>query len=509
MAIRKQAIISSILVYIGFFIGAINTYFFVKNGSFTTAEYGLTRLFFDVAQNFYAFGCLGMIPVIYKFYPYYKDNLAKKDNDLLTWALVTALIGFVLLLVLGLAMEPLIIRKFSARSMLFVQYFHWVFPFSFGLLFFSVIEAWSWALKKTVLSNFLKETALRIITLVFILLYYFGLIGFDSFIKLFSLLYFLVFLILLFYLVSIGEFHITFRLSRVSRKFYRKMFAMQSLVFGGVVVQTIGITIDTLMIASLRGIGLAGVFNLAQYVANLIQIPQRSVQSISTGVISQHWKDKNYAEINRIYKRSSINLLIMALFIYGGIVLNVNDMFLVLPIQQEYKAGIMVMLVMGVARIIDAGTGVNGIIIATSNFWRFDFLSGVIMLAIRIPVTYYLIKTYGIVGSAFAEVFAYGVYNFIRFEFLRRRFNMQPFDRNTVYAILLAALGFGAAWLAGSWISADAWLRIIVQSLVFTLVYLGGVFRMELSPDVMQLYHRWVARRYAGGGRREKIGGRN
>src|SRR5687767_8916505 len=118
MAIRKQAIISSILVYIGFFIGAINTYFFVKNGSFTPAEYGLTRLFFDVAQNFYAFGALGMIPVIYKFYPYYNDNLKKKDNDLLSWAMLTALIGAVLLLIVGFLLEPLIIRKFSARSLL-------------------------------------------------------------------------------------------------------------------------------------------------------------------------------------------------------------------------------------------------------------------------------------------------------------------------------------------------------------------------------------------------------
>jgi O-antigen/teichoic acid export membrane protein len=492
MAIRKQAIISSILVYIGFLVGAVNTYFFVKNGSFSPSEYGLTRLFLDVAQNFYAFGCLGAIPVIYKFYPYYNDNLPKKENDLLSWALVTALIGSLLLLAVGFVLEPLIIRKFSARSLLFVEYFYLVFPFAFGLLFFSVLEAFSWAVKKTVLSNFLKETGMRIITLVFILLFYFKVINFDTFIKLFSSLYFLIFLALLFYLIKIGEFNLTFKISRATKKFKKKMFAMQSLVFAGVMVQTMGQTIDTLMIASLKGIVLTGVFTLAQYVANLVQIPQRSIQSISVGVISQHWKDKNYSEINRIYKRSSINLLIMALFIYGAMVLNVNDMFLVLPLRDEYQAGIVVMLVMGIARVIDAGTGVNGIIIATSTFWRFDFISGVIMLGIRLPVTYYLIKTYGIIGAAYAEVFAYSIYNFIRFEFLRRKFNMQPFDRNSVYAIALAAVGFAAAYFIGGLIYVNVWVRIIVQSLVFAGIFLGGAFRLELSPDIMQLYYRWV-----------------
>lgn len=492
MAIRKQAILSSILVYIGFFIGAINTYFFVKNGSFSPAEYGLTRIFFDFAQNFYAFGSLGIIPVVYKFYPYYKDNLEKRQNDLLTWSLVTAFIGMLLLLVLGWLFEPLIVRKFSERSLLFVQYYYWVFPFSIGLLFFSILEAFSWALKKTVLSNFLKETALRIITLGFILLFYFKIINFHQFIQLFSTLYFIIFLVLLIYLVSIGQFHLTFKVSRVTRKFSRKMFTMQSLIFGGVMVQTVGQTIDTFIIASLKGINLAGVFNLAQYVANLIQIPQRSIMSISTGVISEHWKNKNYSEINRIYKRSSINLLLAGLFIYGNMVLNIFDAFEVLPIQEDYKQGINVMLVLGIARIIDAGTGVNGTIIATSTLWRFDFISGIIMLLIRIPVTYYLIDKYGIIGSAFAEIFAYSIYNFIRFEFLRRKFNMQPFGKNTIYCIALAVVGFGTAYLVGNLIEVNTWLKIIVQTAIFSGILAAGTFWLELSPDVMQLYYRWI-----------------
>ena len=77
-SIRKQTIISSLLVYFGFFIGAINIFFYTKigtqHGAFTAEQFGLTRIFFDYAQNMYAFSSLGVIPIIYKFYPYYKDN---------------------------------------------------------------------------------------------------------------------------------------------------------------------------------------------------------------------------------------------------------------------------------------------------------------------------------------------------------------------------------------------------------------------------------------------------
>ena len=48
--IRKQSIISSVLVYIGFLIGFINTYLFTREGGFTQSQYGLTGIFVAVAN---------------------------------------------------------------------------------------------------------------------------------------------------------------------------------------------------------------------------------------------------------------------------------------------------------------------------------------------------------------------------------------------------------------------------------------------------------------------------
>ncbi len=491
--IRKQAIISSILVYAGFLVGAINIYLYTKNGSFTEAEFGLTRLFFDVAQNFYAFGSLGFIAVMYKFYPYYKDNLPRRENDLLTWGLLSAFIGFIVLVILGLVFEPMVVRKFSQRSALFVQYYHWIFPFAFGMLFFSMLEGYAWALQKTVVSNFLKETGLRLITTIIISLNLFGIINFTQFVQLFAFMYLFIFLALLVYLISIGHFHITFKISRVTKKFWKKMATMQSLIFGGIVIGSLGQTIDGILIASLKGLSSAGIYTLAQYVANLVQVPQRSIQSISTGVLAQAWKDKNYPEINRIYSRSCINLLLMALFIFGNIILNVKEAITILGIQANYLTGLEVMMVLGLVRLVDAGTGVNGTIIATSNYWKFDFISGVVMLTILIPLNYYLIVHYGIVGSAYAQLIAYTIYNFIRFEFLRRKFGFQPFNQKTLFALLLGFAALAIAYFLFA--SIESWLGIFSRCIVFSALMIAGVFYFELTPDAMQLYYKWKERK--------------
>jgi O-antigen/teichoic acid export membrane protein len=223
------------------------------------------------------------------------------------------------------------------------------------------------------------------------------------------------------------------------------MVNMQALVFRGTVIAAVAATIDSLIIASIKGLTATGVFVFAQYAANLIQVPQRSIQSISASVLSRAWKEKNYKEISRIYQRSCINLLLMALFIFGNLWLTIEDGIRVLNIQQQYMDGLGVLFILGLVRIVDAGTGLNAMVINTSTFWKFDFYSGVTLLALRLPLTYYLIKNYGIIGSAFAELTAYTVYNFIRCEFLRRKFNMQPFTIKTVYSLLLAAGGYGSA----------------------------------------------------------------
>jgi O-antigen/teichoic acid export membrane protein len=483
--IRKQAIISSILVYIGIPFGALNTYFFVKQGAFNSDQYGLTRLYNDVGQNFYVFASLGLIPVLCKFYPYYKDNLPDKENDLLGRTFLKVLAGFLLVTIASVIFEPLVIRKFGARSALFVQYYFLVLPYALGLLLFTLLEGYSWVLQKTVLPNFLRETGMRLFTTLFILLYFFHIINFQGFMMLFSMLYLLIAIVLMLSLIRTGQFHFTFKASRVTKKFRKRMLNMQLLMFGGIIVTTIGQTIDGMIISSLLGLTPNAIYSLALYTANLIQIPQRSIQTISVGVLVRMWKDKNIPEIKRIYQRSSINMLIISLFIFGNIVLNISDGLQVFHVQDKYSAGIPLLLVFGIIRIVDAGTGVNAQVIAASNFWRFEFFSGVIMLALRIPLSYIFIKNYGIIGSAYGDLVSLTVYNFIRYEFLRRQFRMQPFTIETIYSIVLSVVAYFISYFLLR--THTGWFAIISRSIIFSAILIAGTFIFKLTPDAMQL----------------------
>jgi O-antigen/teichoic acid export membrane protein len=126
--IRRQSIISSGIVYFGFALGFINTYLFTSEGRCTPSEYGLLVTFTAISSVMLSFASLGMQAYIYKFYPYYNDNLPPEKNDMISWALLTSFIGFLLVSIGGYSFRYLVIRKFGANSPDLVKYYNWIFP---------------------------------------------------------------------------------------------------------------------------------------------------------------------------------------------------------------------------------------------------------------------------------------------------------------------------------------------------------------------------------------------
>ena len=419
--IRRQSILSSGIIYLGFALGFLNTYLFTRQGGFTPSEYGLYGTFMAVANIINSFANLGMQAYIYKFYPYYQDNLKVRDNDMMGWAFVTSLLGFIMVLAAGYIFKDLVVRKFSANSPDFVKYYAWVFPLGFGLTMYSILEAYAWQLKKSVLTNFLREMLFRIFTSLLAILFFIHTIrNFDLFIKLFALTYILLALILLVILIRSGEIHLTLRISRVSKKFYNKIVLLCSFIWGGGLIQNISYVFDTIVITAVipNGLAWAGIFSLAQNIASLIQAPQRGIIAASIGHLSRAWKDKDYDKIRRIYQRSSINQLIFACGIFVLIWINFMDGVKNFHLQPAYEQAKPVFLFLGLWRIVDMGTGVNSQIIGTSTLWRFEFITGMILLAITLPLNYILAKKLGVVGPAIATLISYTIYNTIRYFFL-------------------------------------------------------------------------------------------
>jgi O-antigen/teichoic acid export membrane protein len=496
--IRRQGIISTIIIFIGFAIGFCNNLFFTKSNWFSPDQYGLTRSFFDFSQIIYAYSFLGLSSVIYKFSPYYKAHLKADENDLLSWALLFSVLGFLVFLTGGIVFKSFFAQKFSANSKMLVDYYYWIFPFGFSLLIFSILESYCWSLKRTVISNFLRETALRLLTSVLILLFIFKVINYDIFIKLFACLYGILVLILLFYLKQKKQLYFTFKVSKVTRRYKKKMLVFAVFIFAGVAISTTASLFDSLTISSKIGQAAIGIFAFSTYISNIIQVPQRSIVAISIPVLAEAWREKKYDIISKLYKRSSINLLLISLFLFGNIWLCYDDSIKALHLNPVFLQGKLVVLFFGLKLIIDMGTGINGQIIGTSNFWRFEFLTGIILLLLIIPLNYFLISKIGIVGAGISNLIAYSVYNLIRLTFLWKKFKMQPFTIKTVWGLFMAVALYGITYLLLQ--NVHAWPGIFFKGIVFSSLFIMCTLYLNLTPDAIPLLTTLKKRLGIGGG---------
>ncbi|RYZ31033.1 MAG: lipopolysaccharide biosynthesis protein [Chitinophagaceae bacterium] len=487
--IRRQSIISSVVVYIGFALGFFNTYLFTRQGGFTKEQYGLTAVFIAAAQLIYAISSLGMASFINKFFPYYKAHLPDRKNDQLTWALFLPCVGFLLVVLLGIIFKDIIINKVLDNSPDLLRYYYWIFPFGFGYTIFLVLEAYAWQQRKAVLSNFLKEVGFRLCITVLIVLTTVGLIhNFSLFISLFSLIYILLAFYILFFFSKKRKLHFTFQKSIVTKKFQKKITGFVVFIWAGGLVFNLATVFDTIVIAAVlpNGVGEVAFFTFAQNISSLIQAPQRAIISAAVGPLSQAWREKNLAKINQIYHRSSINQLLFSCAMFALVWLNFEDGIYTFNLQSQYTAAKIAFLYLGITRIVDMGFGVNAQIIGTSTFWRFEFVTGLILLLLIMPLSYFLVKAMGIMGPAVASLISLTIYNLIRFVFLYRKFKMQPFNLKTVYTILLAAFCFTITLFLFREHRGIQW--IVLRSMLFTITFALGTIYLKLSPDVMPVW---------------------
>ena len=483
--VRKQSILSSIYIYIGFIIGAINILILFPK-YFTTEQIGLTRILLDVALLFATLCTLGSIPITLKFFPFYQSYLPKKKNDLPFLTMILGISGSLLLIIFLPYLKPLIIRKFGARSPLFVEYFDLVYPFTITLVFFSLFEAHAWSQKKTVLSNALKEFVFRLLTSGIIVLFIAQILNFDQFINLYAYIFLIPVLIFLYSLSRDGNFPLQFSFSRVTQRLKGKMFTFGLFVFGGAILNVIARTNDTIIIASQSSGGLsdAAVFTIATYLVTVMEVPQRRLISITTPFIAEAWKNRDLAKIDSLYKKTALNLLISGMAIFSLVLLNINDATRFMG--QDYQALGMIVLISGIAKLIDLATGLNTQILLLSKYWKLEFLTNMMLVALSIPLNYWLTRKFNVMGPAYGNLIALTVFNFTRFFMIWKIFKLQPFTTDNGKAILIGLLVFLLVYAIPD--TGNIFLNVAIRSILFILVFGWLILKFKISEDIAGLF---------------------
>jgi hypothetical protein len=101
---------------------------------------------------------------------------------------------------------------------------------------------------------------------------------------------------------------------------------------------------------------------------------------------------------------------------------------------------------------------------------------------LAVPLNINLVKKIGIIGSAWSNLGSYIKYNTIRIVFLKRKFNLQPFTRQTAYVLIHSIGCFLFTYFLFK--NLEGWLGIFIRSIAFVVLFTSTAIYLKLSPDL-------------------------
>ncbi|MGD8746888.1 MAG: oligosaccharide flippase family protein [Balneolaceae bacterium] len=486
--IVRQSVINSIISYVGVALGFVITIWLYPN-FFTTEQYGLTRVLLSLSMVLIQVSSMGINSTIIRYFPFFR-NKEKNHHGFLTIILLIPLVGFIIFGLLLFLFKGYILSLYESKSELLLDYYLYLFPLAFFILFFKTIESYTYALYNTVASSFLHDIFIRLLTIAILFAYLWGWINFQEFMMLFVINYGINLVLLSAYLLTISEVKLQIDFEFLDNELLKKMLNYGAYSFFGSIATVILGNIDILMLGAMVGLGNTGIYAIAFYIGSAIKIPRQSILKISAPIVSDAIKNDNYHLVANIYKRSSLNLVIAGGLLFCGIVANLHNLNEILP--SSYAGGTLVIITVGFANYFEISTGINGAIIINSKHFRFDLYSTIALIVLTVVLNYLFIPVYGILGAAIGTATAIVLYNMVKVFYVWKKFSMHPFNIRMIPAILITGITLFLA-LITSTLDNPYW-DILLRSISITVFYIGIIRLLNLSEDLNKLIHSSLKR---------------
>ncbi|QNM85925.1 lipopolysaccharide biosynthesis protein [Polaribacter pectinis] len=481
----KQSLKNTLFIYLGFAFGGINTLFLYTR--FLEDEYyGLVTFLLSASNLLMPLIALGIHHTIIKFYSSYFTKI-EKDRFLSSVLFLPLFIALPFAYFGNLFYEE-ISNYLSIENPVIKDYTFVIYLIAVACSYFEIFYAWAKVHFQSVFGNILKELWNRVVVMVLLFAVYLDFITKAEFIYYLTAAYFLRMFIMMFY---------AFKLYFPKFTFSKPENFTEVLRFSGYIILAgsagaIILDIDKVMIPGKESIATAAYYSVAVFIGSFIEAPSRAMMNILQPLTSQTLNEDNNKEVASLYKKSSINLLLISGLFFVLINTNIYQLFNLLP--KEYAGGTLVVLMISSLKLYNGFLGNNGAIINNSKFYKIT-LPISIMMALSVYLLnklFYYQLGFGTNGLALATLIVILSANTYKIYFVKKKFSMTPFTDKTLKMIaIIVVLYFGFNFWDFPIDNIYIWnlpihpaINIILKSILITIVYLFLIFKLNISSEL-------------------------
>ncbi|WP_339654080.1 lipopolysaccharide biosynthesis protein [Flavobacterium frigidarium] len=471
--VLNQSLKNTVITYLGFGIGAINTLYLYPVFLGAT-YYAVTNYILSAANVIMPLFAIGMQNTLVKFY-----SQCKTEEERGRFLSFTVLFPFLLCIPIGIIglffFDDLV--YFVSKKNPVVQTFIWLIPFTgLCMAYFEIFYAWARVHMHSVFGNFIKEVGLRLFSLFAIVGVYFNWISIVDFVYVTSGIYFLALIVTMLYAFKIKRPNFQFYIPANVKDILEYTFYI---ILSGSVANLL-LDGDKLMLNQYLVIENIAYYSVATYIALVISVPSRAMHQIVYPITAKLMHENKYEELNALYKKTSINLQIVGGFVMLCIFVNISQLYEIVP--KEYSGGIIVVFMIGLSKYFDLILGNNNAIIFNSKYYRTVLFLGLFLVLITIVLNRIFIPLYGIMGCAFATLLSITLYSLAKLLFVVKRMHLYPFTKETVTSLVVTAVLFLAFYF---WeFPLYPLIGIALKSIILTVVYLYVNYKLVISKEI-------------------------
>lgn len=486
--IKRQSIKGTIYSYIGTVIGFITAGLLFPR-FLSTEQIGLLTLLASYSTLFSVFASFGFTSVVIRLFPYFRDESKQHHGFFFLTVAVTAL-GYLLSIFLFLLLKPLIIKDSIEQSPLFVTYLYLIPPLILFLLLYTIFDSYNRALFNATYGTFLTEVLQRFAILALTLMLIASLFSFHSFVLLYIAALCLPGILIFYPLIRKKQVFMRPEFSSIDRNLKKEIInvSMFGIVIGfsNIIIQRV----DTIMINSMIDLSATGIYSISLLFGSIVSLPSRSINRISTSVISDAWKINDIDTIRSVYYKSCLNQTIIGALVFAGIWANISNVFHILP--SEFLSGKFVIFFFGLSALVTMMSGVSSSIINLSKYYRYNSYFTIAFGLMVIVTNLILIPAYGITGAALAALISSLSYHLIQMIFLYIKFRFFPYDFKIVTVLLITVMTYLLSLLLPD--LSNFIPDILVRSTLMTILFGSLIIVLKVSKDVNDIKIKVIAR---------------
>ena len=495
----RQSIKGTIMNYLGVAVGFVTT-FFVMTKYLTQEEVGLTRVMADAAILLSGLGALGTNTSALRYYPYFRDQ-ESRDNGFFGWTIIVPAIGFTIFTILFFAFKSTIIDMFSGKSALFVNYIYLVIPMAFFMMYMAVFETNANILMRIVVPRMIREVGVRIFTLIDYILYITKIIDLDGMVIGLCIAYLVATLLNIIYLLSLSRISFKVKPGHISHWLRRDFMFYTMFLTVAAVIGNIIPSLNSFFITAQLGLTITGIYAIASYMANLVEMPYRSVSAISRPIISQAMKDGDHKRASEICKSVSLHQLIAGAFVFFIIWVNIDVFFELLPNGDKYAEGKWVFFLLGLAKLVNSSLNIGTTVLSYSRWYYLQLIFTALLTVSAIVLNNSLIPVFGMTGAAWSSIISYAIYYMFLLALVIWKTKVSPFSWNEIVVVLIVAVMFVINWLSYEYITksiinfnnAGVVAKVTEAALrtgIIVIVGLGMIYKMKISKEINEIINK-------------------